>query len=257
MRFFILISFFVISLSSCNKESANVDINNIKKELEVTLMQNVNERGPFAELHISTIDSLDCKNVFLTTSIETIDNRFYIEINGISTPAVCEIGKSKPSSNIQLPETNSSVDFSMITKNTIINIGKLSITENDIKLQFETLNGIKVNNSKINKIKQNSAWGIISSDDQEIISAFKQLIEKHKVSSSNINTGNYGLFNFVSTYEVNVKDNVLKIPSKNISQEFYFQYKNWTELNDDIIAFKSKFPLTELQLRNSINIVLN
>jgi hypothetical protein len=49
-----ILMIFLFLLISCSKDAAK-DVLNVVDEIEVTLSQNVNEKGPFVEFLISTV----------------------------------------------------------------------------------------------------------------------------------------------------------------------------------------------------------
>ncbi len=241
------LNFFVFG--ACNKESAIKDYINIEQDIEVSLNQNVSESGPYTELVMATVDSVNCKNIQLAVESTIKDAKIDIYINGLSNVEICNPGKTKPTafSNIGNPLTDQNITF--ILKESIISNGKLSLNGSKMELNLESAKGLILKNNRIMKLGLNTVWGFIVTTDASALSDFQALINKNKQATFLPEHGNYGLFQYFNENDIRLTDP--KIGNADFeNKKFYFQFQNWSNFVDDVNAYKSSHPKVIISARN-------
>jgi hypothetical protein len=243
----------LLTFSGCAKEANYFDYFNIKTDLIASLSQNVNENGSFPVIIVSTIDSINCKNSEINLNQKIVNNNTEISIEGLIKNNVCEAGKSKPTGIGNLPNSNETRTIALILENTIVSEGTLSSSDKSLELNLETPKGLVVENSNINKIGPNTAWGVLNTNDLNLKKEFQDILNKNKIGSFIPESGNYGLFKLESNIITEFSDSKISSPLTGTNTYFYVQYLNWENFLADLKKFKQAHPSVILKVRNFID----
>ncbi len=226
---------------ACQDETLNKDYSNIEQDIEIALSQNVNEFGPYTELIINTLDSVDCKNTQLEVELKNIAEKIEVYINGLSKSSDCVVGMSKPTSYSNIGNSSYDQTISFILKESIISEGTMYQKEGKVELNLELPKGLVLKNSTILKIDNNTVWGTLSTNNSKELTEFTTLLDKNKQSTYAPKSGNYGLFQYFNESEIWITDRKIQNPLIQ-SKRFFIQYRNWDNLVNDIKAYKLLHP---------------
>lgn len=237
---------------SCQKELYQENFVNIGTRIEVSLAQNVDDKGPFMEVVLSAKDSISCKNAILINSTSQNLNVVNVNIEGIGLDQnePCEIGKSKPHFSERINTNLPSYLIAVNLKTSISNVGKIFNDANKSSISFESSEGLIPGDLTLNKIKDNTAWGIIHTNDLEKIEALKKVISKFSDGNFIPELGNYHLFQYNGVNDINITDPLFPNPIKTYKFAFYVKYSDWQALNKEIESFKKLNPSDSIFIRN-------
>jgi hypothetical protein len=242
--------FFVIAcvILSCKKENESSSIINLKSEIEVSLSQDVDDRGPYPVLKISTIDSLECINAkFLINNIDNV-SEVEVQINGITIEnGICEVGNDKIYEDFRLKNQNHSMIFNI--KNFSKSKADFFFTPKESKIKFETQDGIRIKNNEILNIENNSCWGSVLGTDEQV-KKFKEILKQSEDIPNSIQEGNYGIFSYengwITTHQYHPKFFI-----KDAHYNFFIKYINWVTLKSNILEFSKNNPQLIFRICNS------
>jgi hypothetical protein len=243
---------FVAILLSCQSDVIEVNYINIEQDVELSLSQNVNDFGPFAEVIVSTVDSVSCKNSELVIEQKGVNDKTEVFINGLVHNGICVAGNAKPESFVKLGNESVNHPIAFVLKSAIISEGFIEYNDSSIKLNLNLPKGIVVKNSTVQKLQENTVWGTMTSTDANIIKEFDALLLNHKQNAYRPQIGNYGLLKYYNETNIEINDDAI-INTKSAARKYYFQYQNWDNFKAGIKAFKGKYPEVGISLRNFEN----
>lgn len=243
--FFTIVAF----LLSCQKDDSVLDYINIEQDVELILSQNVNEFGPYAEVIVSTVDSVNCKNAELVIEQKGVNEKTEVFINGLVNFSNCEAGKAKPVSYVKLGFNQNNHAIVFVLKSTVASEGFIEYNNETIELNLELPKGIVVKNNTVQKLQDNTVWGTLTNSNSSVTKEFDALIMGHKQSNFSPQIGNYGVLKFYNDSTIDINDEDI-LNAKSASKKFFFQYQNWDEFIAELRAFKEKHPEVTLSLRN-------
>jgi len=194
----ILTAFLAVSLCflSCSQEPPTVTFIQLEEDLELSLWQELSPSGAQVQILLKTTDLYDCEDAKIISQYTQINTSIDLLLESIEYPENCNsntlnyISKTHP---LQLE--NGVYDFTARFTNVIANEGKLRYSDDNIELVFNTTNGLKQINPKLNRIHNNTAWGYIKDNtaDKILTSDLMEIIEHDP--DLEILPGNYGHFN--------------------------------------------------------------
>lgn len=244
--FLCLVCFFC---ASCNKENQVNEFLNIGDDLELSLSQNVDANGPYYELQISTIDSISCTNSKIVSSSHFNQNKLIISLEGI-VDNECDLGHAKPTTEEKLSELNLEMPFSISIKDVLKANGRVTKTDEQANLFLEDNNGIVLKNKVVLPISPNTFFGVVESDDNTDLFKFFLSLDGLKNNAFTYKQGNYGLFT-ASGSQISFPQH---IKTKKNSFSFYFQYKDWNDLEIFVRQFLENNPQVKLTAKNCYNV---
>lgn len=245
----ILFCFIVFSFASCKKEDQINEFLNIGDDLELSLSQNVDVNGPYYELQISTIDSITCTNSKIVSTSYFNQNKLIITLEGIADND-CNLGLAKPTTEEKLTALNTELPFSISIKNVLKANGNVIKNNDQALLSLEDNNGIVLKNNVVVPISPNTFFGVVEADDNTDLFKFLLSLDGLKNNNFTYKQGNYGLFSSVNGL-ILFPDHI-KTRKNDIS--FYFQYKDWNELENFVNQFLENNPQIKLTAKNCYNV---
>jgi hypothetical protein len=207
MNFKTFVFFTVVAfLLSCKEDVIELDYINIEQDVELILSQNVNTFGPYAEVIVSTVDSVNCKNSELIIEQKGVNEKTEIFINGLVNYGTCEVGKAKPFSIVKLGSEQVNHPIVFVLKSTVISEGFIEYNDASIQLNLELPQGIVVKNNTVQIIQNNTVWGTLTTSKADILKEFDALIQNQKRSDFAPQIGNYGVLKYYNDSNIDIND---------------------------------------------------
>ncbi len=119
---------------------------------------------------LESIEDQPCLNSNIDRTVIKQIDKLSLYINGIEPANDCNPGLA-PATAIANAGViqNGTYDFFITVRNTVENVGKLTVTDESYTISLLTDDGINLPNSKLNKIPQDFIWGYYAYDDAGLV----------------------------------------------------------------------------------------
>lgn len=193
----ILIFSFLLSFSGCSLDSLNdpVIVADIENEFYIDLWETLGNISDF-QLVIETIVDEECLNVPIDFDLLKRPNDFKVTLNEIVVPSDCNPGSAPATASVSLGNLPiGAYSFSINLKNTVNNVGLLTVTPNQYLLEMETEHGFILVRSQLLRIPDHTIWGYVNfvADQSDLAAAFIEEL-KTLTAPKNFLRGYYGHF---------------------------------------------------------------
>jgi len=185
-----------IFFTGCVKEAKETTIINIDTEFALELQQQLQAGKNPMQIVIKTIQEPNCSNSKILYRSEIDGTQIDLSIKGISDPDPCFIGSQNISEMSNFFLANGTYNMDITVRDVIINSGIVEISNEKIKLDLQSLDGIKLGKSEVNIIPDDYFWGTISFSDPQHTSAALAFESDLKATfqDSKLSEGNYSHF---------------------------------------------------------------
>ena len=162
VRYILPLVVILFLLSSCEKtEPAPINVVSVDQEFEVFPSQNISEDGSAFYLTIRTVEVQSCLNADLMASMEILEDKIIIDIDGIEAPENCIEGESFPKRDFLLPNIPKQYNIEFLIGELVSTTGQLIITDNSIAMDIDMLGAVYIMGAMLNKIEENYYWGFV------------------------------------------------------------------------------------------------
>ncbi len=224
----------ILGFTSCKKEGIQ-DTNfvfDIEDEFELSLTEKLvpGENTSFW-LNISSLREFDCANYGLESSKNIfINNTIEVAVSELIIPEDCLEGSAPAKGQVSFDALESGTyDFNISIVNQIENKGKLYVQPDFYELQIEEGNGILMPKSTLQKIPNQTIWGYIGYEDNNIATVDDLITELNQsLEGLVLPNGNYGHFQLNNGEVIIPKVNVAH--SKHLNFIFHLKNDNVDEL---------------------------
>ncbi len=147
---------------ACSEGPPAVTFIQLEKDIELNLWQELTVNGAQPQLLLKTIDAYNCEEGEIISEYSLSNQTIDLFLESIQIPDDCN-----NSSNVFFKRIHpidlevGSYDFFVHLSDIVSNEGSLNYSEDQIELSLNTTNGIKFNNSIMNRIPQNTVWGYV------------------------------------------------------------------------------------------------
>lgn len=199
------IALLIIFFSSCTKESAGPNfIYNIETEFEIRPIEILSPLGSELALEFSSLHEDVCSSSEILYQYYLENGVAVIKLQDITAGSSCINDSDSPKTLIALDgSTDQSLDIQITIQEVIENTGRIDDMGDHYEVSMNSLNGIRINNPDLMKVRPYMIWGGVDydlADSQSIAQAFIDEI-KQATSANNISSGYYGHFE-ISDQEV-------------------------------------------------------
>jgi len=202
-----LLLIFCLSIFSCGSDTLPVTVIQLDEDLELHLWQNLTTDGAQAQIKLVTTDLYDCAEARIISDLSTFGKSINLELTAIEQPDNCATASATQITSLHpIDFGQGQYDIRITLGDLITNEGEMSFSNEKIELSLHSSNGLKFNNSTLQRIPNNIVWGyIIHPDHQAAIT--DELLDSIEISnSSGLSAGNYTYFKVNNNGSVNILD---------------------------------------------------
>lgn len=189
---------------SCTKDSSVENIYTVPNEFKLDLTQILSDNGAIPAFKLATIDKIGCSEQELKTEYRRESNNALIKIIGVEIVESCLVSDHITAEISDVFDVGL-YNFMVQVKNEVDNEGTFSVTENYFTINMHKSPNIKIGNTRIEKLPNDSWWGALYfSDDYypEVANSFRDILHTYTIPHNNLSIGNYGLFQINKSKEV-------------------------------------------------------
>jgi hypothetical protein len=193
LYFLILGVLFCLIFPSCESRLENQSFINLQDQYELIITQELSTNGGLAAMTIKTVNELECSNYFIPSIIDLESVDIKVELYNVTLEDKCVSTPSYISQTVNFGLATGETNLTILLQDVISNSGKISVTDDEIAINLDSHDGIKISKHKINRVKKNMMWGSVKAgapSSKESIKEFFLSID----SGTSVNTGDYGLF---------------------------------------------------------------
>ena len=208
--------FLILGFTSCQKDGSKGTnfVFDIEDEFELSLSEKLTiGENTSLLMDISSLREFDCENYsLLSNSSVFVGKIIEVSVSELMTPDNCVPGLAPAMGQVTFNAlVLGNYDLTVSLVNQIENRGTLSVYPNYYEIQLEEENGILLPYTKLHKIPQQTIWGYVGYEDNDINVASELLNDMYQSleTVSNISNGNYGHFQF--------NDGQVELPKEKIS----------------------------------------
>ncbi len=238
-----IVGVLVLNIASCKLGSLDdpIVISDVEKEFYIDLRETLTVPGRQFYVDIRTIGMEPCLNSTIATELDRKTEGFDISINQINEPADCQQGEAPAIAAINLgPLSNRSYDFTIDLKNTIYNLGKLSVDQDRIVVEMQTEEGIIFLHDELLRVPNQTVWGFVAGDESTANEESLNFVEDLEGLG---NAPSY-LKGYYHYYTINTDGSVVvnheKVVDRNFVHSFIFNYTgDKATMVDQLEAFRA------------------
>ncbi len=241
-----IIGLLAFNFASCRLGSLDdpIVISDIEKEFYIDFRETLTAPGRQLFVDISTIEMEPCLNATIATELDRKTDGFDISIKQIIEPDDCQQGEAPAIGSVNLgPMSHRSYDFTIDLKNTIYNLGKLSIDENRIVVEMQTEEGIIFLHDELLRVPNETVWGFAAGDEAALDAESLTFVG----DLESLGTEKAYLKGFYYYYTINpdgsLEVNHDKVVGRNFVHPFIFEYTgDKATMSDKLEAFRTNHP---------------
>jgi len=223
--------------ASCQNDLANESFINLEDEYELSISQELSINGGHAAMNIKTIHELDCSNYSIPYYLNINNENIDVIISKVNLEGACIDSSSYINQTLDFKFHNDEKNITISLQDIVSNSGKVKITEDDINLDLETNDGIKISKAKINRVKKNMMWGYIQIGKQSSINKIKELLNLID-NGTYVKPGDYGLFYVSNSNDIKFYET----ETTPISTFVFYSISNLSDIESDIQSIKETDP---------------
>jgi hypothetical protein len=189
----------LLNLSSCiNDDDGNVTIN-IEEEFQVFLYEELQPGANKLNLHIQSIEALDCSNYDLGHSTALEDDNIVVSIDDFILEGDCDMVEALTHADAKFGVlADRSYDLEInLSLNSIINKGKLKVSSGTYRISMETSHGFINSTEILHSIPDGYCWGFFKMLDASATDAWDDFFAAMPsyTKAADLPDGHYGHFN--------------------------------------------------------------
>jgi len=222
----------------CSTDPVQEDFVNVEDQYELRLHQLLSSNGSLPTLQITSIETHNCLNSYISHIAVISEEKTRIYLNEILTEGECISGNEIVSENILINTSNSALPIEINVKSIIHNTGVLYSDNTQFELDLHQFDGLKIIKTQINKVQPNMIWGSYSLSNNGISDQISQYINEVDLDYSEPK-GDYGFFyvaqdNSVKIYEDD-SDLTFLISSENDFENFKTKIQEFKQMDQSLV----------------------
>lgn len=250
----------VLCISSCQLEKLQEPIviaKDIEPEFYIDLQEFLHPTNRQLKFQIRTIKDQECLNSSVETDFFTLGREIELSINSILEPSDCKAGIAPAQSEVYVGKLNNGTyNFDVALRNTVVNNGKLSISNDNFTIKMETQEGIIFLHNNLQKMPADAFWGYIACEESDWEDLNAELAEKLNgfASPADYRSGYYGYFEINNNATGSRKVFLTEPPTADFHFPLLFQINEDTDENRFKVIledFKSSHPDIQLKGQNA------
>jgi len=237
----------IVCLSSCADPEAN-DIVTFDEELNLSISQIPTPDGPHVSFELTSLDGFDCENTLIQSVIQENSESLVLDLISIHIPEECNTGLHPAygysSANLDVGTYNFNIKIGeLISEN-----GRLAVTPNGFELKVESIPGLNIVRSAIQRLPDEHVWGKVNfqSLSSSEWNSFVNGIGQYTAVSTEAEAANYGLF------EIDELKNIFL--SATPVQFIFLEVTDLTGLEQFLDLFRAQHPDFDSNLTHSSGI---
>ncbi len=229
---FLLLLVFV----SCQKNVDPIFIYDVEDEFELSLHQSTGNTHNIV-VHISTTQEMP-DNYKIEAFAKIINGHVELNIYQILKPSTDSETKAILSTAVVIDSLGNGLhDLSLIIRETIINEGVLTVSDDKITLDFSEPKGIKQSHLEANRFPSDAFWGVVyvdSSYHEGLLDIFLDSLDLFATDVLNPLVGNYGYFSIADDASLE-----LNVSTSPYERYFYMTTSEFSRINQKVQDFKA------------------
>lgn len=240
---FLILGFLLILLTSCENDLGSESFVNLDDEYELFVTQELSPNGGLASLEIRTSHELACSNYSIPYELILNPQDILLIIDNLTIEGSCIAQPTIISEVVDFDLDNSEKNISISLQDVVSNSGKISSTEEEISLELQSNDGLKISKARINRIPKYMMWGDIEKGEASSISEINTYIESIRLSTD-VKKGDYGYF------YINNSNNLQFYDSANNSNNTFafFSETSLMKIEEKISEIKENDPTLVFQM---------
>ncbi|MCB0620641.1 MAG: hypothetical protein KDC43_06020 [Saprospiraceae bacterium] len=239
--------FFVILTASwlcgCSVKSDDPGIVvDIPKTFYVDLFEQLDTLQRKLIFKASSIEAQDCKNYLISHTYHRQNGTLFLSLNEILPPDECQPGEGAATADIEvgyLVEGMYGLEVNL--KNTVHNIGTLTVNDEYFEIQLDSYDGIELVHSRLLRIPDHTVWGYVGYAQPGFAGPAMEFLHDLELiaESRPYDPGYYGYFT------INVADEIVYSQSTGhpYTNKFMYQFDgNEQDLIDLIGQYRNQYP---------------
>ena len=224
-------------LGGCQLEKLQDPIviaNDIEKEFYIDLKEYLHPTNRQLQLNITTLEDQECQNSSIETDYYLVGREINLSINKIVPPADCVEGMAPAESDILAGKLNpGTYSFDVALRNTVVNKGQLTVSDESFIVKMETQEGIIVLHNSLQKIPERAFWGYLACEESEcekLLEELNDLLKDLAPAAVDFRPGYYGHFE-INNNTLGGRNIFLKPPPPLDHLPFLYQLNPGTDEN--------------------------
>ena len=250
----------VLCLGSCQLEKLQEPIvitKDIEPEFYIDLQEYLHPTNRQLKFKVRTIKDQECLNASVETDYYSLGREIELSINSIMEPADCKAGAAPAKSEIYAGKlTNGAYKFDVALRNTVVNNGTLTISDDNFSIKMETQEGIIFLHNNLQKMPVDAFWGYVVCKESDWENLNTELTDKLTglASPADYRSGYYGYFEINNNTPGNRKVFLTEPPAVDFHFPLLFQLKENVDENRVkavLESFRDTHPDIQLEGRNT------
>jgi hypothetical protein len=256
-RFLIAYCLFFLVLGCKNNNDPDIIVN-IEDDFSINMFEDISNGERRLELRLTSIKEQNCLNYSIDYNLSFNEGANIIElsINDLVEPELCVAGTAQAKVKIPFGSLNTgNYIFYLNLKDAIQNTGRLSVTPEYYNIAMDSDDGVELSNEKLFRIPQQTIWGTIaynddnlSEDAESIVAALEDISSIEAIIDDGLYpSGYYGYFELDDQKAINI----LEAPSTNYHLPFIFSYESgdYAEIADLLESSCDQYPNLNIEFR--------
>jgi hypothetical protein len=247
-------------LGSCQLERLQepiVIVKDIEPEFYIDVQEYLHPTNRQLKFRVRTIKDQECLNGSVETDYYILGREIELSINSIKEPADCQAGVAPAKSEVYAGQlTNGSYKFDVALRNTVVNNGRLTVSDDSYTIKMETQEGIVFLHNNLWKMPDDAFWGYVVCKEEEWESLNAELTENLNglAAPADYRSGFYGYFEINNNTTGSRKVFLTDPPAGDFHFPLLFQLKanvDEARLKAILKDFKDSHPGVQLEGRNA------
>ncbi|PHN04439.1 hypothetical protein [Flavilitoribacter nigricans] len=249
----------ILCLGSCKLEELKqpIIITDLEPEFYIDLQEYLHPTNRQLRFKIRTIKDQECLNGSIETDYYTLGREIELSINRILPPADCKGGTAPAKSEVYATQlTNGTYKFNVALRNTVVNNGQLTVSDDNYTIKMETQEGIIFLHNNLQKMPADAFWGYVVCKETEWEALNAELTDRLTGfgAPADYRSGYYGYFEINNNTPGNRKVFLTEPPAADFHFPLLFQLKENVDenrLKSMLQEFRAAHPDITLEGRNS------
>lgn len=228
--------FLLLLFASCQKNVDPVFFYDVEAEFNLSVRQALGNRNNII-VYISTTTEMP-DNYKIQAFAKIVDRRVELNIYQIQKPSTESENKAILYTTVEIDSLGNGVhEMDLIIRETILNEGAFTISDDQIQLDFTDPKGIAQSHIEVNRFPPDAFWGVAyvdSSYHDELLDVFMDSLAVYAEDVLTPMAGNYGYFSIGADESI-----ALKVSNSTYKRSFYMTASNFSKIDEIVQAFKA------------------
>ncbi len=158
----------IVQSCSINKDDKEVIVQ-VDQEFNIDLYEILGNSRQLV-FNLESIELQPCLNSGINKTVIKQIDKISLHINGIEPANDCNPGSAPATAAANVGAVqNKTYDFLVSVRNTIENVGKLTVTDESYTISLLSNDGVNFQNHKLNKIPSNFIWGYYAFNNANLV----------------------------------------------------------------------------------------